>query len=332
MMTQTLTLLVSGLSLFLFALQGLAELLKTFAGSKLNRFLHRASINRVRGVITGTVVTTLMDSSSAVIIILLALVKSGWLSALASYSIILGANIGTTLSSQIIALKLANYLILALPLGLFLGFFSKKDRSTRAAKVLSYLGLVFLGLHLIDLAVEPFKHDEALRGVLLGLNNPIYAAFTGMVVTLVIQSSSATVALGITLVGSGLLSTDAGIGIMLGAELGTCSDTLLACLGKNRTALKVGAFHFLFNLGTIFIALALFSKFTAVVRWLSPTAEGGQLVANAHFLFNGLGVLLVLPFLRPIDRVIGGVIDRIIGQLPEGSFKTALEADYVPVS
>lgn len=326
MMTQTVTLALAGLSLFLFGLQGLSEILKSFAGSKLNSFLHRASANRVRGVISGTIVTTLMDSSSAVIIILLALVKSGWLSALASYSIILGANIGTTISSQIIALKLANYLVLALPVGIFLSFFARIDRSIKAAKVLSYLGLVFLGLYLIDLAVEPFKHDVALRSALLGLNNPIYAALTGMVVTLIIQSSSATVALGITLSYSGLLTMDAGIGIMLGAELGTCSDTLIACIGKNRAALKVGTFHCLFNLGTILLALLLFSQFTFLVRWLSPAASSGQLVANAHFLFNGLGVIFVLPFLRTIDRLIDRLFDWIPNLIPHRFFREWLES------
>lgn len=313
---QTVTLIISGLSLFLYGLLNLSEILKKFAGSKLNIFLKHASANRVRGLVTGTVATTLMDSSSAVIIILLALVKSGWLTSITSYAIILGANIGTTISSQIIALKLANYLTLALPLGLILGLFSKQERSLNAGKALTQLGLIFLGLSLIELAVEPFKHDPSLKQALIGLSNPLYAAIAGMLVTLIIQSSSATVALGITLCYSGLLSIEAGIGLMLGAELSTCADTLVASLGRNRTALKVGAFHFLFNFFTIILALIFFTQFSQLVRWISPDAQSGQLVANAHLLFNILGVILILPFLRTIDHLLDKFFDSILALIP----------------
>jgi phosphate:Na+ symporter len=317
MITQTIFLIISGLSLFLFGLQGLSEVLKDFAGSKFNNFLKRASANRMRGVLTGTIVTALMDSSSAVIVILLALLKSGWMTTLGSYAIVLGANIGTTLGSQIIALKLANFLTMALPIGLAFGFFAKHDRTIKFSKILAHLGLVFLGLNLIDIAVEPYKHDLGLQNALIGLNNPFYAALAGMAATVIIQSSSATVALGVTLSYSGLLTAEAGIGIMLGAELGTCLDTLIACMGRNRNALKVGAFHFFFNFFTIVLALSFFSSFSALVHWLTPRAESGQLVANAHLLFNVLGVVLVLPFLRTIDRFMDWMFDLIPTLIPD---------------
>jgi phosphate:Na+ symporter len=323
MYTKVFILLFVGLAVFIFAMRELSDALSIFAGSKLNRFLKHASANRLRGVIAGTFVTTLLDSSSAVIIILLALVKSGWIDALSSYAIVLGANIGTTISSQIIALKFADYLILALPLGIILQLISSKDHAQKTSKIFVYLGLLFLGLYLIDEAVEPLKSDQSLKEVFLGLNHHYYAALIGMLVTLVIQSSSATVALAITLSGTGLLTAEAGIGIMLGAELGTCADTLIACLGKNKDALKVGSFHFFFNVITILFALIFFKYFFHLNTWIWETSNSSKVIANAHFLFNTLGVLLALPFLKVADKLLNRWVNFIFIMIKKPQIQAA---------
>jgi phosphate:Na+ symporter len=158
-------------------------------------------------------------------------------------------------------------------------------------------------------AMAPLKDDARFLAWLHGLEDPVRGALIGGLLTLVIQSSSATVAMAITMAGKGLMSLPAGIAVMLGAELGTCSDTLLATVRTNRAALFVGLFHLLFNLATIIIGLLLIVPFTHLVEWMAGGAGVARSIANAHMLFNVLGVLLMLPFTRQV----AGALERFLG-------------------
>lgn len=148
-------------------------------------------------------------------------------------------------------------------------------------------------------------------------------ALAGAIFTMIIQSSSATVAVVITLAGSGLINLEAGVAIMLGAEIGTCSDTLIATIGRGRAALRTGVFHLVFNLTTACLGVALAGPLVALVDSISGGAGVGRKVANAQMLFNGLGVVLVLPFLPMIARA----LERLI---PEADKKTATAGDALP--
>jgi phosphate:Na+ symporter len=219
-----------------------------------------------------------------------------------SMGIVLGANIGTTVSSQIIALNVSMYS----PVFLFIGFammlFSKSDRINNVGKVILYFGILFFGLFTMENSVEPLKEHPEFMAWLRLADDPLKGSLIGAFVTLVIQSSSATVGMAIILLKKGFLTVSGGIAVMLGAELGTCSDTLLATIKGSRAALRTGVFHLLFNLICILIGLFLFQPFTEFVVFISANAPEHRILANAHMLFNFLGVLVFFPFIPMCER------------------------------
>jgi phosphate:Na+ symporter len=193
------------------------------------------------------------------------------------------------------------------PIFLFIGFvmilFSKSDRINNAGKVVLYFGILFFGLFTMENSVEPLKEQPEFMAWLRLADNPLKGSLIGAFVTLVIQSSSATVGMAIILLKKGFLSVGGGIAVMLGAELGTCSDTLLATIRGSRAALRTGVFHLLFNLSCILIGLFLFRPFTEFVVYLSGSAPLHRVLANAHMLFNLLGVLVFFPFIPFCEKL-----------------------------
>jgi phosphate:Na+ symporter len=295
--------LVAGLALFLYGVTRLAEGMRLVAGERLRRLLARFTTNRVAGVLTGAAATAVLDSSSVTIIMVVALVDAGLLTFVQSLGVILGANIGTTVSSQLIALDVARYAPVALALGLALGLVGRRAAWRRLAPVgtaLFGLGLVFFGLSQMGDAVEPLKASGRFATWMARLERPLVGAAAGALTTLVIQSSSATLGIAITLAGQGLLSLPAGVAVMLGAEVGTCADTLLAAIGRSREALRAGLFHLLFNVATVVVGLALVGPLAALARALG--GDAARQIANAHVAFNVAGVLAALAVLGPAAR------------------------------
>lgn len=296
-------LVLTGLAVFLHAVDRLSGALESMAGGTLQSWLKRYTTHVLSALFVGTVVTMLLDSSSAVIILTIVLVNSGMMSFRNALGVVMGANIGTTLSSQIIAFDIGEWSAIPLLAGLLLEHFGRRADWKRVGAAVFAFGLLFTGLFLMGFAVEPLKDHPRFIVWLHGLEHPLKGAAIGGVITLVIQSSSATVAMAITLASKGILSLPAGIAVMLGAELGTCSDTLLATVRCRRQAIKVGLFHLGFNLISIFLGILLVHPFTQLVVWLSGNADVARSIANAHMLFNVLGVLLFLPFTSLIARL-----------------------------
>ncbi len=297
--------LVAGLALFLYGVARLAEGMRVAAGGRLQRLLERATTNRVTGVLTGAVATAVLDSSSVTIIMVVALVDAGALTFVRSLGVILGANVGTTVSSQLIAFDVARYAPLALGLGLGLGVLGRRRGWTRGEHVgtaLFGLGLVFFGLAQMGAAVEPLKASGRFAGWMAGLERPLVGVAAGALTTLVIQSSSATLGMAITLASQGLLSLPAGVAVMLGAEIGTCADTLAAAAGRSREALRAGVFHLLFNVAGVGVGVWLVDALAGLARALG----GGpaRQIANAHVAFNVAGVLAALVVLGPAARAL----------------------------
>lgn len=302
-MTEIILAIIAGLVLFLFAVTNLSETLKLALGEKSNLWIKKYTSNSFKSLLVGIVVTTLLDSSSAVIIITIVLVNSQVLTFRQAMGIVLGANIGTTVSSQIIAMDVGKYSPVFLLIGFVLLLLAKSEKITNLGKVILYFGVLFFGLFTMENAVEPLK-DEAFFGAWMKkTETPIIGALVGAVVTLIIQSSSATVGMAIILSKKGLISLTGGIAVMLGAELGTCSDTLLATIKGSRQALKTGLFHVTFNLLSILLGLLLFTPFVKLVETVSVSAGVERTIANAHMLFNVVGVLVfiwTIPFLEKI--------------------------------
>jgi phosphate:Na+ symporter len=300
---ETLLIILGGLGLFLYALSHMSEVLRELLGDRAKKVIGSCTRNAFTALLTGIAITLLLDSSSAVIIMAIVLVKAHAMSFRQAMGIVLGANIGTTFSSQIIALDIGKFSPVPIILGMILVFFSKARWLTQTGRAIIYFGILFFGLYTMERGVEPFRDDPRFADWMQHLGSPVTGAGTGALVTLIIQSSSATVGMVITLAKKGMIALGAGIAVMLGAELGTCADTLLATIRSSRSAIKTGLFHFSFNLTTITLALLLFPLFTGLVRQISGGSSLEQQVANAHMLFNSLGVMLFLPLLGPIERL-----------------------------
>ena len=303
-MTEIVLSVIAGLVLFLFAVNSLSETIKNALGGNASKSIQRFTSNTFSSLIVGIVATTLLDSSSAVIIITIVLVNSNLLTFKQAMGIVLGANIGTTVSSQIIAMDIGKYSPLFLLIGFVLLFIAKSEKISNIGKSILYFGVLFFGLYTMENAVEPLKDEAFFAEWMKKTESPVLGAIIGAVVTLVIQSSSATVGMAIILSKKGILSLTGGIAIMLGAELGTCSDTLLATIKGSRQALKTGLFHVSFNLISIILGLILFYPFVDLVKYISTGASIERSVANAHMLFNILGVLIFVWTIPKFEKVL----------------------------
>lgn len=303
MATNVLFSIIAGLVLFLFAVNNLSEVLKKIAGKNVKKYIEKFTSNTLKAILVGTIITILLDSSSAVIIITIVLVNTKILTFKQAMGIVLGANIGTTFSSQIIAMDVAKYSPVFLLIGFTLLLFSKSVKTNNIGKAILYFGILFFGLFTMENAVEPLRENPQFISWISKTENPLTGTLIGAFVTLIIQSSSATVGMALILAKKGLLTLVGGVAIMLGAELGTCADTLVATINGSRDGLKTGLFHLFFNLISIIIGLLLFYPFIDIVSYLSKNASLEHTIANAHMLFNVFGVILfvwTIPFFEKL--------------------------------
>ena len=285
---------LGGLALFLLGVSELAEGLKVAAGDRVKRLLHHATAGPIRGLANGIAATAILDRSSVTIILIIGLVDSGAIGFAQTLPVILGSNIGTTISSQVFALGVDEYAPVMLAIGLLIRAVSKSEHLTGWGRVISGLGLVLFGLHILGEAVEPLKDHPGITEWLRATETPLRGVLIGAVFTLIIQSSSATLGVVITLAGQGIVDLPTGLSMMLGAEIGTCSDTLMATIGRSRAAVRAGIFHLAFNIATVAIGVALIEPMAALARWSSGEAQ--HQIANAHVAFNTVGALALLWF------------------------------------
>lgn len=300
--------LIGGLILFLYAISSLSSVLKKAFSDRAAKVISRYTSNIFLGLLIGAITTIVLNSSSAVIILVIIFINSKALTLKNAVGIIMGANIGTTFSSQLYSLDISQYAVLPMALGLILELFFK-PRTGRAGSILFFLGLLFFGFYLLEQSVLPLKDSEVFLGWMAQIGSDHhYGALIGGLVTLLIQTSSGTVAMAIVLGKQHLITSGAGIAIMLGAELGTCSDTLLATINGTRQAIKAGVFHVTFNLITIIIGLSFFNQFLSLVDFFTLNKDISNQIANAHVLFNVLGVLIFLPFVKVFLSLLNKVI------------------------
>lgn len=293
---------LAGLVLFIYGVTRLAEGLEHLAGDRMKNLVSKFTTNRFAGVATGTVATTLLESSSVTIIMTIAMVSAGLLTFAQSLGVVLGSNIGTTIGAQLISLNINLYAPIAMLVGAVLQFAGKTENQKSLGLILLGIGLLFFGLDVIDEAMKPFRDYQPFIDLMATLGkNPILGAAIGALFTVLIQSSSATVAIIITLAGSGLISLPAGIALMLGAEVGTCADTLVSTIGRGRPGLRTGVFHLLFNLTSAILGIIFASQLAQVVLAISGNDVGRQ-IANAQIIFNVIGVVAVIGFVPLIAR------------------------------
>ncbi len=300
---------LAGLVLFIYGVTRLSEGLEDLGTERMKNFLSKCTTNRFAGVLTGTVATTLLESSSVTIIMVIAMVSAGVLNFVQSLGVVLGSNIGTAVGAQIISLNIGLYIPILMFAGVLLLFVGKTQRLKTLGIILLGFGLMFYGLEAIDEAMKPFRdYDPFINWMKTLGKNPVLGALVGAIVTVIIQSSSATVAIVITLASSGLIALPAGVAIMLGAEIGTCADTLVATIGRGSAALRTGVFHFLFNLFSVAVGIIFAPQLVQLAQVISGGGGVGRQVANAQMLFNILGVVIVIGFLAVIARLLEKLI------------------------
>ena len=296
--------LLGGLIVFLYSIRRLSIAMQHLFTEHTKKIITRYTNNIFSSILIGIIVTIFLGSSSAVIIITIVFINSRSLNFKQAMGIIMGANIGTTFSSQLIALNISGYTIISLVIGFIIWLFSKSSKTKKTGEILMYFGLLFFGLYLLETSVAPLKDSELFTKWVLQINNPLKGVAVGGLLTLIIQSSSATIGILITLAKQQLIGFPSALAIMLGAELGTCSDTLIAVIGGSRDAIRAGVFHLLFNFIPILLGLLLFDYFEEFIKWISLTGSIHTQLANGHVLFSVLSVLLFLPFINFVYRLV----------------------------
>lgn len=290
--------------IFLFGLQKFSKQIRQTAGENLRSALFKLTKTPLRGIGVGTVFTSLIQSSTATTVILVGLTNAGLIAFSNSLGVILGANIGTTITSQLVALKVTNIAPYFVLLGFFITYFGGTYK--RWGKPLFYFGLVFFSLSLISLYMGPVKSSPEIIGLFSSISSIYTAILAGFIFTAIVQSSSVTSGLVVLLASLSLLNLEQALGIVLGANIGTTATALLASIGMNRNAKKVALAHFLFNVIGVSIFLPFVSQFGTLVASLGGSLE--QVVANAHVLFNIANAALFLVFLRPFERLVNRML------------------------
>ena len=291
--------LAGGLGLFLYGMRVMGEGLEMAAGNKLKKLLEILTKNRFLGVIVGIVVTAIIQSSSATTVMVVGFVNAGLLELSQTIGIIMGANIGTTVTSVLIALKLDKIAPIAVFLGAVLIMFFKNKKFQSFGGIFIGFGMLFVGLSTMSTAMEPLQNFQPFLDFMVSFqNNPLLCVLIGAVVTAVIQSSSASIGILQALALQNLIGIRGAIFILCGQNIGTCVTALLAAVGTNKTAKRTAVIHLLFNVigSIIFILIVLFTPFT---DWIS-LIQGGTVaqIAASHLLFNILATLVMFPFAK----------------------------------
>ena len=315
---------IGGLALFIYGMNLMGEGLKKVAGERMRRILEVVTTNPLIGVAVGALVTAIIQSSSATTVMIIGFVNANLITLSQAIGVIMGANIGTTITAQLIAFKLGNYAYLIAGIGFTLFFFTKKKTLRYFGQVLFGFGVLFIGLNTMSSVLEPLAKNETSRRLITNLsNNPVWGLLVGTVMTVVVQSSSAVIGVLQSLasrpveVGGAvhaLIPLKAAVPILFGSNIGTTITALLASIGSNRTAKRAGLSHTLFNsFGTV-VGMLLLPIFVYIVYKISPQANPGagiteadvvsRQIANAHTLFNIINTLLWLPFVGFLARLV----------------------------
>ncbi|HAF08342.1 MAG: Na/Pi-cotransporter II-related protein [candidate division TA06 bacterium 32_111] len=308
--------LLGGLGLFLFGMKFMSDSLQNFAGERMKYFITKMTKNTFMGVLTGSLVTSFIQSSSATTVIVVGLVNAGIMTLTQSIGIIMGANIGTTMTAQLIAFKLESLSLPAISIGVLMILFGSRKIKITGETILGF-GLLFYGLGLMSSSIAPLKESDKLVEFMTKFNNsPILSMLTGMLITIVIQSSSATVGLTMVLAVQGLISINSAVPLILGENIGTTITALLASLSSNINGKRAAITHALFNLiGVSYMMLGIyFVKINGVplyYKFLELITPGNNLsgenvqryIANSHTIFNVFNTILFLPFAKVLENI-----------------------------
>lgn len=287
--------LLGGLALFLYGMQMMSQGLEAAAGNRMKQILEKLTANRFLGVAVGAGITAIIQSSSATTVMVVGFVNSGMMTLQQAVWIIMGANIGTTITGQLIALDVGAVAPMFAFVGVVMNLFLKKQRYTYFGQILAGFGVLFIGMGMMSGSMEPLQHSEVFIDLMTTFSHPALGILTGAVFTAVIQSSSASVGILQALAVSGLIGLDGAVYVLFGQNIGTCITAVLASIGTNRNAKRTTLIHFMFNvIGTV--VFTLLCMVTPLVPFMeSLTSNPAAQIANVHTLFNIVTTLLLLP-------------------------------------
>jgi phosphate:Na+ symporter len=321
--------LLGGLALFLMGIRLMSSGFKHSAGERIRAILGKLSKNRFYATGFGAFITMVTQSSSATVVMLMGFVQSGLIRFNQTIGMIFGAAIGTTITVQLISFRIADYSLLIIALGFVLNSFSKRESLKFTGEALLGFGILFYGMHIMGEAMSPLRTYDPFIDLLANLKQPILGILAGVIFTALIQSSAAFIGILLTLASQGLISLEASVPLMMGANLGTSVTGIFAGIDANREAQKVAMGYTMFKLIGILLLAGFISPFVDLVRYFTPdiiTDEASGIasniprqVANAHTIFNVLITLAVLPFTKVYARL----IDFILPPLPEKKSKYA---------
>ncbi len=321
--------LLGGLAVFLLGLDTLTNALKAQTGEGLRSLIGRLTTNRFAGLVTGAVATILLQSSSITTVIAVGLVSSGMLSFTQSLGVVLGANVGTTFTAQLIAFSTSLLGLAMIFAGYLLGRLARRSGPALVGDVLLGLGLVFLGMELMSDAVRPLRgFPPFLEAMETMAGTPLLAVLAGAAFTALVQSSSATTGVALAMASEGLIPLEAGVAIIIGSNIGTCVTALLAAIGKPPAAVRTALFHVVVNVGGAVVwlffidfladaAVALAPSYAELTGLDRRAAETPRQFAMAHTVFNVSTALVLVWFLGPIGRLLERLVpDRAPDRVP----------------
>ncbi len=317
-----------GLALFLLGMEQMTDSLKAAAGAQLQGILAKLTSNRFSGAIVGALVTAVIQSSSVTTVLVVGFVSAGLMSLGQSIGVIMGANIGTTITAQIVAFKVTKLALAFIAVGFACLFLSRQERFKHYGGILLGLGLVFFGMNVMSETMHPLRSFQPFLELMVQMENPFFGILVGGLFTALVQSSSATTGIVIVMASQGFIALPAGIALALGANIGTCVTALLASLGKPRQAVRAAVVHVIFNLAGVLIWIGFVDQLATLALQVSPqhpeligfarkAAETPRQIANANSLFNVANTLLFIGFTPLLARLVTRLVperERKVGQ------------------
>lgn len=293
---QNFLLFAGGIGLFLFGIKFMGDGLELAAGSKLKKLLEVLTSNRFLAVLVGFVVTAVIQSSSATTVMVIGFVNAGLMNLVQAVGVIMGANIGTTVTSVLIALDLTDIAPLAIFIGVILMIFFKKKMTTHIGQIICGFGLVFLGMSTMSSSMEPLRDFQPFQDFIINAKNPFMGVMIGLVMTAIIQSSSATIGILQALASQNLVPIEFAVYVLFGMNIGTCVTALISTAGTKVNSKRAAVIHLLFNVfGTgIFM---LITAYTPYIEWLKTLSDSTMVqISIAHIIFNIVSTVILFPF------------------------------------
>lgn len=306
--------LLGGLGLFLYGMQMMSNGLEAAAGNRMKKILEKLTANRFLGVVVGAVITAVIQSSSATTVMVVGFVNSGMMTLQQAVWIIMGANVGTTITGQLIALDVGAIAPLFAFIGVAFIVFLKNEKLHHYGKIIAGLGILFIGMDMMSAAMVPLRESETFVNIITRFSNPVLGILAGAIFTAIIQSSSASVGILQALASSGVIGLPQAVYVLFGQNIGTCITAVLASIGTSRVAKRTTIIHLLFNIigTTLFTIICILTPFTALVEGFTPNNVSAQ-IANMHTIFNITTTILLIPF----GSYLAKLATRILPDLPE---------------